>query len=502
MRIPAGLRVSAPKDFAGGVLVPGPEGSVVWSTSVQVAGGYRLRLHLKSVHLPQEAAIWVQGESESVGPFGLESIDEHGELWTPSVAGESITLQIKLPGERSAEAQLVVAGVLQQFNLDDEGRPILGPHNKDHIEGCLVDGKCATPAILDIIDSYRFAVARLSYIDGGSSFLCTGALLNDTDPTTAVPYLLTANHCISSQSVATTLESFWNYFPSTCNGSWPDLASLPRIVGATLLASGAVGDFTLLRLPSVPAGRVFLGWNASASAVSNGTTLYRLSHPKGYVQSFSAAQYTASPASTCPGWPSSSSLYAHPQMGATFGGSSGSPVILPGGVVVGQLSGVCGPNSSEPCLAGPNDYVVDGRFSTAYPALAPWLSPAPAAGPCNRNSAVACLQSSRFEVNVSWQNGSGSGTGQVMSFGGQRTESDEAAFYYFQSATNFEMGVKILNACIPLFGNKYWVFISGLTDQGWTVTVRDTQTGATKTYNNAVGHLSTTFADTAAFNCN
>jgi hypothetical protein len=121
--------------------------------------------------------------------------------------------------------------------------------------------------------------------------------------------------------------------------------------------------------------------------------------------------------------------------------------------------------------------------------------------PCLRDSDTACLQNERFEVNVTWNNNGGNGIGQVMNFGGQRTENAETAFYYFQSATNFEIGVKVLNACIPAFGNKFWVFISGLTDQGWQITIRDSQTGAVKTYSNARGHLSTTFADTSAFNC-
>jgi hypothetical protein len=122
-------------------------------------------------------------------------------------------------------------------------------------------------------------------------------------------------------------------------------------------------------------------------------------------------------------------------------------------------------------------------------------------GPCLRDADTACLQNDRFEVNITWQNPQGSGTASVMSFGGQRAESVETAFYSFQSATNFEMGVKILNACVPFLGNKFWVFLSGLTDQGWVVTVRDTQTDAVRTYSNPVGKLSTTFADTAAFSC-
>jgi hypothetical protein len=120
---------------------------------------------------------------------------------------------------------------------------------------------------------------------------------------------------------------------------------------------------------------------------------------------------------------------------------------------------------------------------------------------CVPNAETACLQGGRFEVKVNWNNNSGAGTAKVMSFGGQRTENDDSVFYYFQSPTNFEMSVKMLNACIPLFGNKFWVFVSGLTNQGWQVNVRDTQTGATKTYSNTQGNLSETFADTTAFDC-
>jgi hypothetical protein len=122
------------------------------------------------------------------------------------------------------------------------------------------------------------------------------------------------------------------------------------------------------------------------------------------------------------------------------------------------------------------------------------------AGPCVEAVDTACLQSGRFEVKVDWESSTSTGGGQVMSFGGQRAENDESSFWWFFSPTNFEMGVKVLNACVPPF-NSWWVYTSGLTDQGWTVHVRDTTTGATQEYSNALGHLSSTFADTSAFTC-
>jgi subtilisin family serine protease len=131
--------------------------------------------------------------------------------------------------------------------------------------------------------------------------------------------------------------------------------------------------------------------------------------------------------------------------------------------------------------------------TAAYAALA--------GGLCVPDASTACLQNGRFEVKVSYTSTSGAGQAQVMVFNGQRAENLETAFFTFFSTTNFEMGVKVLNACVPSFGNKFWVFVSGLTDQGWTITVRDTSNNAIKTYSNTLNHLSATFADTSAFGC-
>jgi photosystem II stability/assembly factor-like uncharacterized protein len=121
--------------------------------------------------------------------------------------------------------------------------------------------------------------------------------------------------------------------------------------------------------------------------------------------------------------------------------------------------------------------------------------------PCVRDARTACFLGGRFEARVTWSTATGNGSGQVMSFSGSRAESDQSAFFWFFSPENFEMGVKMVDACVPTLGNKFWVFVSGLTNQGWTLTLRDTHTGAIKSYQNATGHLSSTIADTAAFPC-
>lgn len=486
---------------SAGVVVRASSFTAYWVTRVHVAGAHRLRLRLTQAQIPLGVSMWVYGDTEAVGPFGPELISTASDLWTPSVDGDSITLEVKLSLNAPIAVTFVLSDVLQQFALDSAGQPILSTVDESHIETCLVDGKCVTSATLDVIDLYRFAVARLSFVKGPSSFLCTGALLNDTDSSTTIPYFLTANHCFDSQNVASTLESFWNYFPSTCGGAFPALGLVPRVLGSTLLATGESGDFTLLRLPSVPAGRVYLGWNASTSALTNGASLYRLSHPKGYVQTFSRARYVASPASTATDWDNASFLYATPQVGATFGGSSGAPLILPGGIVVGQLSGVFGPNFQEPCLATAADYVVDGRLSRTYPSLAPWLNPATGPTACVPDADTLCIDDQpgdrRFKVEVPFQTANQSGTGKAVPLGSLGI--NRGGLFWFFSPDNPELLIKVLNACG--LNGRFWVFFSAGTNVGLSVNVTDTITGNFWSRSNPNGNAVPTVQDTSALPC-
>jgi hypothetical protein len=124
----------------------------------------------------------------------------------------------------------------------------------------------------------------------------------------------------------------------------------------------------------------------------------------------------------------------------------------------------------------------------------------PAATTCTRNTNTLCLDSARFQVTVAYDNtATGAGAGQVLLFGATRAESDESGFYYFTDPSNFEMGVKVLNACGV--NNFWWVFIGGLTNQGWSLNVLDTHTGDAYFYGNTNGVLTATTADTNAIPC-
>ncbi len=119
---------------------------------------------------------------------------------------------------------------------------------------------------------------------------------------------------------------------------------------------------------------------------------------------------------------------------------------------------------------------------------------------CSQSPLDGCLIGGRFLVATTFYNANdGKAQAQVQSFAGGRAESDESVFYYFTDPSNFELGVKVLDACA--LTNTFWVFIGGLTNQGWTVNVLDTQTGNHKHYINDLPNTTVTTTDTAGLPC-
>src|SRR5687768_12345583 len=215
----------------GGMIATSARGTLVWGGSVRVEGAYRFRLHLTNVVVPPGTMFWVYGRDGVATAFGTELIDPNGEIYTPSVQGDLVRLEMEAPAN-SAGASFDILDVLE----------LVGPIETD-APTCLVDGTCVNNSTLDVIDLYRRAVAHLQYVKNGGGFVCSGGLLNDSDESGFIPYLLTANHCFSAQASATSLEAFFDYRTAGCSGTFPNINSSPKSNGATLLATGTSSDF-------------------------------------------------------------------------------------------------------------------------------------------------------------------------------------------------------------------------------------------------------------------
>jgi hypothetical protein len=120
------------------------------------------------------------------------------------------------------------------------------------------------------------------------------------------------------------------------------------------------------------------------------------------------------------------------------------------------------------------------------------------------NVASACVPTAtklcvdgRFAIQVAFDTGSSSGMGTAIPLGSIGVT--EGGLFWFFNSTNPEMLVKVIDACS--LNNQHWVFFSAGTNVGLTVTVTDTQTGASRQYTNPNGTAAVPVQDTAALPC-
>ncbi|MBK5258889.1 MAG: trypsin-like peptidase domain-containing protein [Thermoanaerobaculia bacterium] len=436
---------------------------------VVVRNAFRIRVHLENV--PGSASLWIYGAGETPQPVAVTSTS----VWTPSIAGE--TAYIVLDGASTTPIRI------------REIAELAGPVVKaDDAPTCLIDANCVGTSALEGIATLRGAIGHLQFITARGPRACSGGLINDRQGS-GTPYLLTANHCFSTQAEVDSLEVFWDYRSAYCAGPAPEVRSMQRSIGGELVATSSESDFTLVRLKTVPAGRWHLGWDAQPDAVRSGAVLHRLSHPHPtrsgpMPQSYSTSTLTGKSGLSCSGRSRSDFIYSDEGTGGLYGGSSGAPVIINDGgevYVVGQLFGHCGPEPGSGC-SGKNQ-VVDGSFASTYRAIRQFI-----------DGTEVRLMSDRFAIGVTYDAGSGVRPMTAIRY------APGTALFWFTDPGNIEIIVKMIDACATPSAN-FWVYAGGTTDVGYTISVRDTKTDESKSYANPRGRPAQTITDSAAFAC-
>ena len=204
-----------------------------------------------------------------------------GEIsWSPVLEGSTATVELRVLS--GFEPSQFGVRVDQLSHLTRVGADI----NKDTRDinqsgSCNIDIACVpnpTTALLTIDK----ATAKMVFTDRGSTFACTGTLLNSTS---GANYFYSAAHCISNQSAASTLNTYWFFDAVACNS----LAFPPyQLVGggATLVVTDPTLDVTLLLLrQSPPTGAVRAAWNATV--IPANTVTVGIHHPNGDLKKFS-----------------------------------------------------------------------------------------------------------------------------------------------------------------------------------------------------------------------
>lgn len=308
--------------------------------------------------------------------------DAGGVYWTPATDGAVQIIEVYRPAHVNAvqarlqapQASHLMANSRNDFKIVEK----VGESGS-----CNINAVCRVDQLGPAYVQAKNAVAHMVFVEGGSSYICTGTLLNDTTPSTQVPYFYSAAHCIDNQTVANTLNTYWGYENTGC-GTLDGSRRNPLTGGADILFVDADVDALLLRLKNpAPANAAFAGWDASTLAAN--AAVIALHHPSGDAKKYSRGQHVTDQYAEqfTVGW----------LEGTTEGGSSGSGLFtlhadssyrLRGGLYGGNAS--CANTGNLSNAANRDHY---SRLDLVFPQIKQWL----AADPVRENGSQPLVRS-------------------------------------------------------------------------------------------------------------
>ena len=299
-------------------------------------------------------------------------------VWLPSVEGDTLTVQIVLPSAEAVEAlSFSVPNVAHRFaSVVPQSHPYGDGLCQGHVDLACVQSQ--------LVHDVARAVGRIEFEAGGSSYTCTGTLLNTAGtPDVYEPYFLTANHCVGTDTVAATVEALWLWQGAICEEDedpplrWWErertYGSIRSYEGTDLLATSPTQDSTLLRFKErLPGGLWYSGW--TASNVQNDTSVFTVHHSRGDLAKYAEGRVKRTTVANISGRLVYDALEVDWSRGLTEPGSSGAGLLsFEGTVFKGQLVGVL---SGVKGNCGTRGYAFFGPFRDFLPHVRQWLYPA------------------------------------------------------------------------------------------------------------------------------
>lgn len=198
-----------------------------------------------------------------------------------------------------------------------------------------------------VIQRIKNSVCRIIY---SGTERCTGVLINNA-ANNGRPFVLTAQHCLSTEYLAETAIFYFGYESPYCNG--PDGSILKSVSGSNLIATtDNMLDFSLVELsvsPPFSYKPYYAGWNNLNSPPAYS---YSIHHPQGDVKKISFDNDQATTGDFGEGYNSYTHwLVSDWESGTTERGSSGGPLFDQDSRLAGTLSG-----GDADCELSVNDY--------------------------------------------------------------------------------------------------------------------------------------------------
>lgn len=360
--------------------LPDQSGSL-WRLSITIPEARGLMLYFDEWYLPDGCVLYLYGADKSQVSGGFTSAfnPASGLFASEIINGDQLTLELYRPAGHPGGERIKIGEV--SYIYRGMGASTGSPDETRASGTCEVDVNCSEGANWQ--DEKR-GVCRMVIKNGTSSFLCTGSLMNNTAQD-CTPYVLLADHCSYYSSYATAANMlqwvfYFHYEAASCGGSYS--SGQKTKVGCTLLAHDTYGstetgsDFYLVQLTqniNTSDNIYYNGWSRSTTASASGVGIH---HPDGDIKKISTYTSTLTSAGTTHWtvyWAATTNGH-----GVTEGGSSGSPLFNPSGLVVGTLTGGSSTCTSltSPDYYGKMSYHWTNNGSTADKQLKPWLDKA------------------------------------------------------------------------------------------------------------------------------
>lgn len=347
----------------------------IWRTKIVSSDALSLNFGFSEFFMPEGGSlhIYTPDGSQKIRPFTAKDNDDHGQLWTPMLRGDSAVIEVNIPTKQLKNLKLKLSAVNHGY---------LGANIKDIYD--TLSGSCNVDVVCGAGDEWRDQIRSAAAISLGGSGFCSGGALNNT-ANDGRGFFLTAFHCGINAGNAASLVTYWNFESSYCrdpgsgDSGGPGDGTLDQFnTGAIFRAGYSPSDMTLVELddPFDPGHNVFLaGWNA---ADETSTSAVAIHHPNVDEKRISfendATTITSYGSNPSPGDGTHIRVIDW-DLGTTEGGSSGSHLFDQNKRVIGQLHGggaACGNDLSD--WYGRIHTSWDGG-GTASTRLSTWLDP-------------------------------------------------------------------------------------------------------------------------------
>ncbi len=305
----------------------------IWRYTIVADSAKSLKLLFSKYVVPSGAKLFLYNSDYSTiyGSFNKDNMTDDSTFVIADFPGNRLTIEYFEPTETEFSGSIILSQVTQAY------RDLFEMMSLDASSADYVDVNCSRGIYWE---KEKHAVCKYTFTEGVDSYICSGSLINNLN-NDGTPYFLTANHCVGSATVASTVTAYFNYETKKCGGAEKQYKTLS---GASIKAMGEATDFTLLRFNSTPPSSYqpyYAGWDLSQTSDSS-TCIH---HPEGLLKKISFDDDAISTYHYILSWdvgvnsPINTHWLVVFDEGVIAGGSSGSPLFNTDRRIIGQLHG-------------------------------------------------------------------------------------------------------------------------------------------------------------------